>query len=47
MNPCTVKIDGGRMYIARGTPFAQRMSDVDDMVRRIVLNVTVEFFTAY
>ena len=47
MNPLTVKIDGGRMYIARGTPFAQRMSDVDDMIRRIVLSITVEFFTAY
>ena len=46
-NPCTKKIDGGRMYIARGTPFAQRMADVDDMIRRIVLSIYVEFFTAY
>ena len=47
MNPCTKKVDGGRMYICRGTPFAQRMSDEDDMIRRIVLSIWVEFFTAY
>lgn len=47
MNPISVAIDGGRMYIAKGTPFAQRMSDADDMIRRIILNVTVEYFTAY
>lgn len=47
INPISKKIEGGRMYISRGFPFAQRMSDDDDMVRRIVLNITVEFFTAY
>ena len=46
-NPVTQKIKGGRMYITKGTPFAQRMDDEDDSIRRIVLNITVEFLTAY
>lgn len=45
-DPITMKIDGGRLYLTRGNPFAQRMSDEDDMVRRIYLNVTAEFLTA-
>lgn len=45
--PISQAIDGGRMYIARGTPFAQRMSDTDTTIKRIVLNIAVEFFTAY
>lgn len=47
-NPATVKIDGGRLYITKGTPFAQRMEDPSDsMIRRIIINITAEFFTAY
>lgn len=34
----------GRVWIPIGTPFAQRMGDPDDSVRRIVLQVYVEFF---
>lgn len=36
-------IDGGYIWIVRGTPFAQRMSDEDDSIRRIYLNLEVEF----
>lgn len=36
--------EGGALWIKRGTPWAQRMSDqADDAIRRIVLNYTVEF----
>ena len=35
--------DSGAVWLKRGTPFAQRMSDSDDSVRRIVINYTVEF----
>ncbi len=42
-----VKIDTGYCWIKRGSPFAQRMSDEDDSVRRILINITVEFLTAY
>ena len=43
-----IKIDGGYLWIMKGTPFAQRMSDPgDDMVRRIYINIIAEFLTAY
>jgi len=42
-----IRVDGGGMWIYKGTPFSQRMSDTDDTVRRIVLNITVEYFTDY
>lgn len=43
-----VKIDGGYLWLKRGSPFAQRMGDPsDDLVRRIYINVTAEFLTAY
>lgn len=39
-----IKYDGGAVWIRRGTPWAQRMADsADDMIRRIVLNYTLEF----
>lgn len=38
-------IDGGRVWVQRGHPFAQRISDQDDMIRRIAINIEVEFFT--
>lgn len=40
-------IDGGYMWVTRGSPFAQRMSDPDDMIRRMYINIMVEFLTAY
>lgn len=45
MYPPTIKIDGGRMYIVKGTPFAQHMSDTDNMVRRIYINLNAEYLT--
>ena len=42
----TIKVDGGYMYIRRGTPFAQRMKDEDDKVKRIYINIQAEFLTA-
>lgn len=48
MNPPSIKIDGGRLYLAKGSPFAQRMDDPsDDSVRRIYLNLQAEFLTNY
>ena len=44
--PPAIEFNGGRVYITKGTPFAQRMVDENDMVRRIYLNITVEFFSA-
>lgn len=39
-----VAYEGGVMWIQKATPWAQRMSEPsDEMIRRIVLNVMVEF----
>ena len=41
-------LDNGRLFLAQGVPFAQRMSDPnDDMIRRIYININAEFFTAF
>ena len=37
--------DGGAMWIKKGVPFARHMSDVDDSIRRIVLNIEVEYLS--
>lgn len=40
------KCDGGRVWVKRGTPFAQRMGDeTDSLIKRIYINITAEFFT--
>lgn len=42
------EIDGGYLWIVKGTPFAQRMREENDSnIRRIYINVTAEFLTAY
>jgi hypothetical protein len=41
--PC----DGGKVWIKRGTPFAQNMGDEsDDLIKRKLINITAEFLTA-
>lgn len=42
----SVKIDNGYVWITKGSPFAQRMTDTDP-VKRIYLNIMAEFLTAY
>ena len=43
-----IKCDGGRVWIKRGTPFAQYMGDEsDNLIRRKYLNITVEYLTAH
>lgn len=39
----TIPLDVGYLYVTRGQPFAQRMVDEDDTVRRIYLTLMVEF----
>lgn len=39
-----IAYDGGALWLNKATPWAQRMADPgDDMIRRIVLSVMVEF----
>lgn len=41
-------VDNGYLWIVRGQPFAQRMSDPeDDMIRRIYIILNAEFLTPY
>ena len=43
-----IQIDDGRLWIKRGTPFAQSMGDEsDDMIKRKYLNLVYEFLTAH
>lgn len=40
----TFRYEDGLMWVTRGTPFGQRMSDpTDDRIRRMILNIQVEF----
>lgn len=41
-----VPTDGGALWITQGSPFAQRMSDDNDMIRRILINISAEYITA-
>lgn len=41
-------VEGGYLWLVKGTPFAQRMRDENDSsIRRIYLNITAEYLTAY
>lgn len=40
-----IKIDTGYLKLNLGTPFAQNMSDENDMVRRVYINLQAEFLT--
>lgn len=42
-----IPIDGGYLKIRKGTPFATDMSDEDDTIRRVILNVEIEYLTRY
>ena len=41
----TIRYDDGLMWIRKGTPFMQRMADTDDSIRRIYINIEVEFIS--
>ena len=45
-NTTTIKLDNGRMFITKGSPFSQHQEDAADTdIRRVLLNLGVEFFT--
>lgn len=47
MYPPSIQLDKGRLYIYKSTPFAQRMADPDETIRRIYLNCEAEFLTEF
>lgn len=47
-NTNTIKLDNGRMFITKGSPFMQHQMESEDMnIRRVILNLGIEFFTEY
>lgn len=40
-----ITFDSGYIWVKRGQPFSQRMSDEDDTIRRIYINLEVEYLT--
>ena len=43
----TIPVDGGALWLKRGTPFSQSMGDeTDDLIKRKYLNITAEYLTA-
>ena len=47
MNPPTIPINNGRLYIAEGRPFSQRIPNPNEYVRGVLINIQAEFLTAY
>ena len=43
MGGLNIAYTDGMLWLKRGTPFAQRMGDEDDSIRRIVINIEAEF----
>lgn len=41
-----IPFEDGYLWVKRGTPFAQRMSDENAQIRRMYLNIEVEYFTS-
>ena len=42
-----IPIGGGYVYLGKGSPFAQRMPDEDDRVKRVYIVMQAEFFSRY
>lgn len=40
-----LRYDGGVLWITRGVPFSQRMSDEDSSIRRIYFNISAEYIS--
>ena len=37
------RYDGGTIWLKKGVPFMSRMTDPDDTIRRIIVNVEIEY----
>lgn len=42
-----IPLDNGYMVIMQGTPFGQSIADTNDKVKRIYINISVEYLTSY
>ncbi len=41
----TIRYEDGLLWIRKGVPFMQRMADTDDSIRRIYINIEVEYIS--
>ncbi len=41
-----IALDHGYLWLKRGSPFANRMEDINTAVKRIVINLNAEFLTS-
>ena len=41
-----IECEGGKIWLKTGAPFAQRMGDEDDAIRRIYINIEAEFLAS-
>lgn len=41
----TINFEGGLLWVKKATPFSQRVGDEDDSIRRIIVNIEVEFIS--
>ena len=41
-----IPLNKGYLNITQGSPFAQRFSDSNDKIRRIIINIDCEYYTA-
>lgn len=44
MGGLIIKTDDGALWLKRGTPFAQREQGTSDSIRRIIINISAEYF---
>lgn len=43
-----IRLDNGGMFITKGSPFSQHQLESEDLnIRRVILNLGIEFFTDY
>lgn len=41
------RLNNGYLWLKPGTPFSQRMKDDDPQIRRVLINISAEYLTAY
>ena len=41
----TIGYDNGLIWVKRGAPFSRRMGDPDDSIKRIIINIEVEYIS--
>ena len=39
----TISYDGGLLWIKKASPFMQRIGDTNDMIRRVLINISAEY----